>query len=241
MENLLLQLKAELRGVANSEKASVLARFFKTGKGEYAEGDRFLGISVPEQRKLAKKYAGLTLSDTGRLLASRIHEERLVALFILMHRYGKADQAGKEEAVGFYLKNTRFINNWDLIDLSSGNILGDFLLTRNREVLYRLAASPSLWERRIAVMATFAFIKRSDFSDTLKISRLLLKDPHDLIHKAVGWMLREVGKRDQKTEEDFLDRHAHEMPRTMLRYAVERFAEEKRKDYLGKKGKVIRD
>jgi 3-methyladenine DNA glycosylase AlkD len=227
-------IKNDLQERANPEKAKILSGFFKTGKGQYGEGDIFLGITVPEQRRIAKKYSALPLSGLRALLSSRIHEHRLVALLILTEQYRKGDNGNKKEIFDFYLGKTRHINNWDLVDLSAPNILGDHLLDKDRSVLYRLAQSRNLWERRMAIMATFAFIRRNDFEDTLRVSTLLLHDTHDLIHKAVGWMLREIGKRDQKKEEAFLRIHYRKMPRTMLRYAIERFDEEKRKAYLEK-------
>lgn len=231
---MLTQLKEDMETLADPEKAKILSRFFKTGKGQYGEGDVFLGIVVPKQRTVAKKYSGLPLRDIGRLLTGEIHEHRLVALIILANAYKNADTEDRERIVDFYLKQARNVNNWDLVDLSAPNILGEYLLNKDRAVLYRLAGSKNLWERRIAIMSTFAFIRKNDFKDTLRISELLLNDSHDLIHKAAGWMLREVGKRDLKAEEDFLERHYSLMPRTMLRYAIERFGAEKRKMFLNK-------
>lgn len=225
-------LREELRKLRNPAKAKVLTRFFKTGRGEYGEGDVFLGIPVPLQRGVTKKYPGLLLEDLRKLLSSRIHEERLVALLILITRYKKADNTDRRVVVDFYLKNTKRINNWDLVDISAGNILGNYLLDKDRTLLSFLAGSDSLWERRIAIMATFAFIKQNEFMDALHISELLLNDTHDLIHKAVGWMLREIGKRDRETAEQFLTTHYRNMPRTMLRYAIERFDEQTRNAYL---------
>jgi len=225
-------LRLELQKLRNPAKAEILSRFFKTGRGEYGEGDVFLGIPVPLQRRIAKKYPALRLEDLQELLSSRIHEERLVALLILISKYKNADNTDRRAAVDFYLKNTRRVNNWDLVDISAGNILGDYLLDKERTPLSRLAGSDSLWERRIAIMATFAFIRRNEFKDTIHIAELLLKDTHDLIHKAVGWMLREIGKRDRETEEQFLRTHYRNMPRTMLRYAIERFDEKTRNAYL---------
>ncbi len=241
MEKTLQQLKEDLRRLKNPKQAEILSRFFKTGKGQYGEGDIFLGIKVPEQRRIAKKYQDISIKELHKMLLSKIHEERLISLFILITKYNKTDMTGKKEIAGFYLKNTRQINNWDLVDLSAGNILGNYLLDkvgstrlRDRAILYKLAKSNNLWERRIAIMTTFAFIRNNEFEDALNIAELLLKDRHDLIHKAAGWMLREVGKRDLKTEEEFLKKHCKHMPRTMLRYAIERFDEEKRKSYLKK-------
>lgn len=228
------KIDQDLQSLANPQKAKILQGFFKTGPGQYGEGDIFLGIIVPEQRKVAKKHIDLSLPEIQNLLDSKIHEYRLTALFILVDKYKKADHNGKKEIVNFYLKNAseNNINNWDLVDLSAPNIVGDFLLDNDRKILYNLAKSKDLWEKRIAILSTFAFIRKGDFSDTLKISEILLNDKHDLIHKAVGWMLREVGKKDQKVLEEFLDKHCRVMPRTMLRYAIEKFDEEKRKTYL---------
>jgi 3-methyladenine DNA glycosylase AlkD len=231
---MLKYVKEDLQKLANPEKAGILLRFFKTGKGDYGEGDFFLGITVPQQRRVAKKYPDLSLKDLRKLLWSPAHEERLVSLFILIAKYRRADGRGKKEILNFYLRNTNKINNWDLVDASAGPILGDYLVDGDRSVLLELAQSTNLWERRMSIIATSAFIKNNDFEETLRIAELLLKDEHDLIHKAVGWMLREVGKRDRKIEEDFLQRHYHEMPRTMLRYAIERFGEKERKAYLKK-------
>ncbi len=241
---MLKQIKQDLQKLANKEKAWILQRFFKTGKGQYGEGDIFLGIVVPEQRKIAKKYSELTLTDIQKLLNSKAHEHRLTSLYILIDKYKKADEKNKEKIYQFYLSNTKQINNWDLVDLSAPNIIGDYLLNnhaqtcgktdKSRKILYKLVKSKNLWERRIAIISTFKFIRDNQFTDTLKISELLLTDTHDLIHKAVGWMLREVGKRDQQLLEKFLDKHIHKMPRIMLRYAIERFSENKIKSYLKK-------
>jgi 3-methyladenine DNA glycosylase AlkD len=233
MENL-NQIKKDLARLKNPEKAKVLSGFFKTGKGEYGEGDKFLGIVVPEQRKIAKRHSNISLSDLQELLSSKIHECRLTALFILIAKYKKADEKEKKKIFYFYLKNTRYINNWDLVDLSAPKIVGEYLLDKNRKLLHKMATSKNLWRKRIAILATFAFIRNNDFKDTLEISKVLLRDKNDLIHKAVGWMLREVGKRDLGAEEAFLKKHYNVMPRTMLRYAIERFPEEKRLSYLKK-------
>ncbi len=226
------QLIKDLKKVANPEKAKLLQGFFKTGKGEYGEGDIFLGVMVPQQRKIAQKYKDLPLKDIQKLLNTKIHEQRLTAIFILIAQYQKTDN--KKQIFNFYLKNTKNINNWDLIDLSAPKIIGDYLLDKPRKILYKLARSDSLWERRISMLATFAFIDKNDFKDSLKISKLLLKDKHDLIHKAVGWGLREIGKRNQEVEEKFLKKHYKTMPRTMLRYSIEKFDEKKRKFYMKK-------
>ncbi|MGE5238287.1 MAG: DNA alkylation repair protein [Chloroflexota bacterium] len=230
----LRELLEDLRRLADPEKARILSSFFKTGKGQYGEGDRFLGIAVPDQRRTARKYAGLSLGELQTLLSSEIHEHRLTALLILVDRCRKADGRGRKEIVDFYLRNIRYVNSWDLVDLSAEKILGEYLDDCEKTILYELARSRNVWERRIAIMATFAFIRKVRFDDTLKLAELLLRDPHELIHKAVGWMLREVGKRDMAAEERFLMRFYRDMPRTMLRYAVERFEEKKRKRYLAR-------
>ena len=231
---MLEQLQKDLRKLANPQKAKILQRFFKTGKGEYGEGDVFLGITVPEQRKIAIRFKTLDLRDIQKLLNSKIHEERLIALLILFEKYRKANDLDKKKVFDFYLKNSKRINNWDLVDLSAHLILGDYLLYRDKSVVYRLAESKNLWERRIAVLTTFRFIKYNQFEDSLKIGQMLLKDKHDLIQKAVGWMLREIGKRDQEVVEEFLKKYYKIMPRTMLRYAIERFDGKKKKFYLKK-------
>ncbi len=225
-----------LRTLADKEKAGVLRSFFKTGPGQYGEGDIFLGIAVPMLRKLAKECDGVSLDTAAELLNSGIHEERLLALLMLVRTFSNGDDALKNTIYNLYLKNTRSINNWDLVDLSAPHIVGAFLIDKSRGPLYRLATSRDLWKRRIAILSTFAFIRQNDFTDTLGIAKILLSDEHDLIHKAVGWMLREVGKRSLPAEERFLKRYYRKMPRTMLRYAVERFPESKRRSYLN--GKV---
>ncbi|MEK6937095.1 MAG: DNA alkylation repair protein [Nanoarchaeota archaeon] len=237
---MLQKLKRDLNNLKNNEKSIILSGFFKTGKGQYGEGDSFLGISVPDQRKIAKKYLSLKLEDIQNLLEANIHEYRLTALLILVEKFKKSflknfSQEDSEEIISFYLKNTKKVNNWDLVDLTAPNILGAYLLNKNRDILYTLAKSDNLWEKRIAVISTFVFIKNNDFKDTLEISKILLKDKHDLIHKAVGWMLREVGKKSLKTETDFLSKNYKEMPRTTLRYAIEKFPEKQRKFYLNAK------
>ena len=226
------EIRRKLRKLANKDKAKVLKGFFKTGPGQYGEGDVFLGITVPMLRQIAKECRNTSVADMLKLLRSSIHEERVLALFLLVCAYGHGDDAAKKKIFSLYLKNARFINNWDLVDLSSPNIVGNHLMDKDRKLLYSLATSRHLWRKRIAILATFTFIRQNDFCDTLNISQLLLVDKHDLIHKAVGWMLREVGKRDLKTEEKFLKQHYRIMPRTMLRYAIERFPERKRKKYL---------
>jgi 3-methyladenine DNA glycosylase AlkD len=225
----------QLKTLADPTHAAVLQRFFKTGPGQYGAGDRFLGIRVPVLRGQARLYQDLALPEISKLLRSEWHEERLLALFILVRQYSKADQAWREAIYRLYIKNTKRINSWDLVDGSAEHIVGPHLANGDRDVLARFARSKLLWERRIAIMATFHYLKQRDYSDTLAIARLLLDDPHDLIHKAVGWMLREIGKRDRAVEEEFLRKHAPGMPRTMLRYAIEHFSEELRRHYLAMK------
>lgn len=232
-----ITIKKELGKLASLKQAQVLQRFFKTSPGEYGEGDIFLGIKVPVQRQVVKKYyKDLSLSEIHKLLRTKVHEYRLVALLILVAKFNveNISAAEKKKIYDLYLKNTAYVNNWDLVDLSAPNIVGVYLLDKPRAVLYKLVKSKDLWERRIAILATFTFIRNNDFKDTLRIAKILLQDEHDLIHKAVGWMLREVGKRDQETEEKFLRKHYRAMPRTMLRYAIEKFEEAKRLAYLKK-------
>lgn len=226
-----------LRSFGDPEVAAILARFFKTGPGQYGEGDRFIGVKVPTIRKVAKEFKDLPLGEVECLLHSEIHEERLLALVILILQFEKGDDATRKSIYDLYLANTRHINNWDLVDLSAPQIVGGYLENRSRKPLARLAKSESLWERRIAVVATHWFIRHGDYADTLRIAEKLLGDKEDLIHKAVGWMLREIGKRDVTVLEEFLERHCGVMPRTMLRYAIEQFPEKKRLGYL-KAGKA---
>ena len=229
---MLNQIKKELFRLGDSERAKQLAKYFKTGKGQYGEGDVFLGIPVPEQRKVAKRYVNLSMEEVQELLRSEIHEYRFTALLVLVSKYRNADSTNKQKIFKFYLTNSGFLNNWDLVDLSAPKIVGDYLATRERSLLFKLTNSPSLWERRIAVLATFTFIDNNDFKDALAIAKLLLFDENELIHKAVGWMLREIGKRDKELLEKFLDEYKSRMPRTMLRYSIEKFSEDKRKYYL---------
>jgi len=213
----------ELKFQKNPEQAKILSGFFKTGKGQYGEGDIFWGIRVPVQREIAKKFKEASLSDIQELLNSKIHEHRMTGMFILVEKYKKAEN--KREIYDFYLKNTKNINNWDLVDLTAPNIVGSFLLEnkKDRKILYSLVKSKNLWERRISILSTFTLLRNKEYEDTLKIAEILLKDEHDLIHKAVGWMLRELGKRDKKVEIEFLEKYYKTMPRTMLRYAIEKF------------------
>ncbi|MBN2324671.1 MAG: DNA alkylation repair protein [Spirochaetes bacterium] len=228
------RIKKELSEAADTGKVAEYERFFKTQPGEYGEGDRFLGVSVPSQRMVSKKYyTQATLADIGALMESGFHEHRLTALFLLVLKFEKTrDGDEKKAATGIYLEKLDRVNNWDLVDSSAPKILGAWLFDRDRSMLYDLAGSDDLWRQRVAVMATFYFIKQHDFSDALRIAELLLGHPHDLIHKATGWMLREIGNRDRKTEEAFLKKHYKKMPRTMLRYAIEKFEPETRSRYL---------
>jgi 3-methyladenine DNA glycosylase AlkD len=225
-------IRKKLQQLGSEEKAKVLQRFFKTGPGEYGEGDVFIGVRVPDLRKLVKEYQDITIKEVMQLLKSSIHEKRLFALLILVSKYSKGNETLKKRIYELYLQNTKFINSWDLVDGSAQHIVGAFLMDKSKEPIYRLAKSNSLWERRIAILSTFHFIKHDNYSETLKISKILLTDEQDLIHKAVGWMLREIGKRHISTEEMFLKKYYKRMPRTMLRYAIEKFPESKRKKYL---------
>lgn len=229
------QIKKTLARYSNKKKAKILQSFFKTGSGEYAEGDIFIGITTPQIRKLAEKYQNINLAIIKKLLKSSIHEERLLALIIIGLKFKETTLKNKAKIYKLYLQNTCYINNWDLVDLTAANIVGFYLLDKNRNILYQLAKSKNLWEKRIAIVSTLCFIKNDQFSDTLRIAKILLFDKEDLIHKAVGWMLREVGKRDQSIEERFLSKYCQIMPRTMLRYAIERFSEPKRQSYLKQK------
>lgn len=228
------RLKVDLRKIANPEKAKILQRFFKTGKGDYGEGDLFLGVTVPESRKIAIEFKALSLEEISRLLKSKIHEERLIALLILVYNFQR-DEKKRDEIYSFYIKNKININNWDLVDLSADKIVGAHLFKKDKSILYELAVSENFWDRRIAIISTFYFIKNNKFDDTLKIAKILLNDKHDLIQKAVGWMLREIGKRDIKKLEKYLKENYKFMPRTMLRYSIEKFDEAKRKKYLQNK------
>ena len=228
-----------LHALANPRDAKVLQRFFRTGPGEYGEGDRFLGIRVPATRRLASELREMPLDQIERLLGSPWHEARLLALLLLNDAYEHANGATRTEVFRRYLRNTARINNWDLVDLSAPNIVGAHLATRPRAKLDTLSRSRNLWERRIAIVATYHFIRIGEFDDTLRIARLLLGDTHDLIHKATGWMLREVGKRDGGRLEAFLDEHAHEMPRTMLRYAIERLPADDRQRHMGARRRAM--
>lgn len=249
-------LKKEVSSLGTPERALVSARFFKTGKGEYGEGDVFVGLTVPQSRKIAVNYKDLSLEDIKKLLQSKIHEERLIALLILVHNFQKGDEKARKKIYDYYLTHTQYINNWDLVDLSADKIVGEYLYsyviasdseaisvnkgiaassTPRNDVLVELAHSENLWERRIAMVATYAFIKNSISKPTLEIAEILLSDKNDLIQKAVGWMLREVGKRcSESIEEKFLQKYYQKMGRTALRYAIEHFSKKKRKAYMKK-------
>src|SRR5262245_3998514 len=226
------EAETRLRELADDEVAAGMRRFFKTGPGQYGEGDRFLGIKATPLRQLAREFRSLPVGEARKLLASAFHEARMLALLVLVRAFEKGDEPSREPIYDLYLANTARVNNWDLVDASAPAIVGGFLAGRDRGPLTRLARSASLWERRIAVVATLHFTRRGDFADTLRLAGLLLEDREDLIHKAVGWMLREVGKRDQAVLEGFLAGHCRRMPRTMLRYAIERFPEGRRRQYL---------
>lgn len=233
------ELQKEVQQQSDPVRAVAVARFFKTGKGEYGEGDTFVGLTVPQCRLIARQYASLSFSDTTKLLRSKVHEERMIALLILISQYKKGDCATKKKIFDLYLGSTKYINNWDLIDLSAEYIVGEYLFVtqkgkkRDISLLKKLAHSESVWERRIAMLSTFQFIKNGSSSETFEIADILIADRHDLIQKAVGWLLREVGKRvSEEEEKEFLKKRYKIMPRTMLRYAIERFPEEERQRYL---------
>lgn len=229
-------LISDLKKLANKKKAKVLSGFFKTGKGQYGEGDIFLGIIVPTQRKIAKKYKESSFEDIKKLLENKIHECRLTGLLILVEKFNESDESQRKKIADFYLDNIRYVNNWDLVDLSADKILGVYLQDKDKSILKKMARSKNLWEKRIAIVSTFAFIKQNKFDDTLEISRILISDKHDLIQKAVGWMLREVGKRNKQAEISFLKRYYTKMPRTTLRYSIERFPDSEKKYYMAKTG-----
>jgi 3-methyladenine DNA glycosylase AlkD len=230
-------LQTSLRKRANPEKISIYKNFFKTGKGEYGEGDVFIGVTVPDNRSVAQDFINIELNELLPILKSEVHEDRMCALLVLVYKFQKSkEEMEREKIVKFYLDNKYAGNNWDLIDCVVDKILGPWLINKDKSLLYQYAKSNNLWEKRMSIIATFYFIKNNKFEDTLEISKILLKDKHDLIHKAVGWMLREIGKRDLKVEESFLKKYYKQMPRTMLRYAIERFPENKRKAYL--KGEI---
>lgn len=221
-----------LREVANPLRAKVSMSFFKTKKGEYGEGDIFLGVTMPEQHRVAKQFTDLSLGTLQKLLHSKIHEERMVALLIAVRQFEKGDEKTKKKLYTFFIKNRRWINNWDLVDVTVPRVIGAYLKDKPRDILYTLARSANLWDKRIAIISTFHFIRQGDFADTLAIASILLADKHDLIHKAVGWMLREVGKKSLAVEKKFLNKYAAHLPRTTLRYAIERFPLTMKKQYM---------
>lgn len=225
-------IRARLRAHALPANVAILQRFFKTGPGEYGAGDRFIGVKVPGIRAVCRDCRGVADAVVLQLLRSKVHEERLLALLLLVDRFERGDEAAQRAVYRAYLANTAFINNWDLVDVSAPQIVGGWLASRGRAPLLRLARSSSLWERRIAIVSTFAFIRAREFDDTFRIADLLLDDEHDLIHKATGWMLREAGKRDGQALRRYLASRYRRMPRTALRYAIERFPEAERKRYL---------
>lgn len=226
------RIRRDMTAWADPKRAAVSLRFFKTGPGEYGAGDVFAGLAVPKVRALARTYRDLPLRDVRTLLRSKVHEERQLALFILVDQFRKADESARKVIYDLYLSHTRYVNNWDLVDGSAEHIVGLFLKDKPKTPLFRLAKSNRLWERRIAMLSTFVYIKSGEFGVALRIARMLLHDREDLIHKAVGWMLREIGQRDRDVEEEFLTRHAAGMPRTMLRYAIEKFPASLRKKYM---------
>jgi len=230
----MFSIQSELKKVATKKRAESNAWFFKTGKGEYGEGDIFIGVTVPDTRKVAKKFLDLKLSELKKSLSSKFHEERLCALLVLVEKFGKANKVEQKQIFDFYLKNIKYVNNWDLVDLSAPKIVGEYLFNKPKELLYKFAKSNDLWERRISIVSTFTFIKKNSVQETFSLSKKLLGDGQDLIHKAVGWMLREAGKRNKKLLVEFLENHKSKMPRTMLRYSIEKFNEKERKEFLKK-------
>lgn len=233
--NILSEIKKELRKAADKEKVKILLRFFKTGKGEYGAGDKFLGIVMPRQREIAKKYFDrISLGDTLKLLRSKFHEERMTSLLLMMLKYKKGTPSEQKKIFLAYLANTKFINNWDLVDVTCRGIIGAYLLEKDRNILYKMVKSKNIWERRIAIVSTFYFISKNDLADTFKIAEMLLSDRHDLIHKAIGWSLREAGKKDKPRLIKFLNENISKMPRTTLRYSIEKFPATEREGFLKK-------
>ena len=228
-----MKASEEIRALANKERANHSKKFFKTGKGEYGYGDIFLGVRVPKIRLIAKKNIGISITDMKTLIKSKYHEERLLGLIILVNKYSKSkDEKDRDQLYNIYVSSFKYVNNWDLVDVTCAHVIGKHLLNKDRSILYTWAKSNDLWTKRIAIVSTHCFIRKNDLQETFKIAKILLNDEHDLIHKAVGWMLREAGKKDMKKEEIFLKKHYKTMPRTMLRYAIERFPEPKRQIYL---------
>lgn len=233
-------IKYELSKMAIPEKAAFYPRFFKTAPGEYGEGDQFIGVTVPNIRKVVKLFCKeSTELHISELIHSELHEERLCGLLILVEKYQKGDENEKEKWFNFYIDNRKQVNNWDLVDSTAHKLVGPHLFARDRSLLYKLVESPILWDRRIAVVSTLFFIKNDDFTEILNFAEKLLIDPEDLMHKATGWMLREVGKRDQSVLIEFLEKHCHKMPRTMLRYSMEKLPKELYKLYLHERSKQL--
>ena len=228
MKQITKTITSELQALSNAEKREIFPKFFKAGKGEYGEGDRFLGVTVPNIRAIAKQYKNISLNEIRELMQSEWHEVRLCALLIMVEKSKKKDEALRKELFNLYLSQTERINNWDLVDLSCRFIVGEYLLEKSRDILYQLAQSPLLWDNRIAIVSTYAFIRKGQLEDTYALSDLMMHHPHDLMHKAIGWMLREAGKRDSERLYDYVMSHRADMPRTMLRYAIEKFSPKER-------------
>ena len=224
MKQITKTITSELQALSNAEKREIFPRFFKTGKGEYGEGDRFLGVTVPNIRAIAKQYKNISLNEIRELMQSEWHEVRLCALLIMVEKSKKKDEALRQQLFDLYLSQTDRINNWDLVDLSCRFIVGEYLLNKSRDILYQLAQSPLLWDNRIAIVSTYAFIRKGQLEDTYALSDIMMHHPHDLMHKAIGWMLRETGKRNPERLYDYVMNHRADMPRTMLRYAIEKFS-----------------
>ena len=231
-------LKKKLKCLAEPKRAEVSLRFFQTQKGGYGEGDQFLGVTVPDQRKVAKQFKSLKPPDLEKLLQSSIHEHRLTSLFIIVRQFERGNENQRKQLIALYKRNLRYVNNWDLVDSSAPYLLGVYLQDRSKSILYQYAKSPSLWRRRVGVLSTFGFIKQGEYKDSLAITKILLNDQHDLIHKASGWMLREIGKRDKDVLVNFLNKHCETMPRTMLRYAIEKFNDRERSYYMKQQRKL---
>lgn len=228
MKQITKTITSELQALTNAEKREIFPRFFKVGKGEYGEGDRFLGVTVPNIRAIAKLHKDISIEEIRELIQSEWHEVRLCALIIMVEKSKKKDEALRKELFNLYLSQTKRINNWNLVDLSCRFIIGEYLLDKSRDILYQLAQSPLLWDNRIAIVSTYAFIRKGQLEDTYALSDLMMHHPHDLMHKAIGWMLREAGKRDSERLYDYVMSHRADMPRTMLRYAIEKFSPKER-------------
>ena len=228
MKQITKTITSELQALTNAEKREIFPRFFKAGKGEYGEGDRFLGVTVPNIRAIAKLHKDISIEEIRELIQSEWHEVRLCALIIMVEKSKKKDEALRKELFNLYLSQTKRINNWDLVDLSCRFIIGEYLLDKSRDILYQLAQSSLLWDNRIAIVSTYAFIRKGQLEDTYALSDLMMHHPHDLMHKAIGWMLREAGKRDSERLYDYVMSHRADMPRTMLRYAIEKFSPKER-------------